>query len=422
MLTDYEKALICDALDRRLTEQQRAELRALLADSKEARALYMKMRADRRRVRRLPRELAPANMVSDVMRQIAQHRIIELPKPAQRSNQRLGAWLTIAAAVVVLIGLSIVSLELGGFSTLSSRNKSVANLPRPEATPPAVSTPKEQAQPTPPPSEPDAPVANVTPSPSPADQLPTVPDSNQLPRMSGGESPEVLAAPYDSMLRLFKVEMPKLPPILPARELNRPERRSELLEAIKGQAAIHVDVFCRDTNPALDRLTRLLEQQGKLVIVDLVAKLRHQAKLKTDYMLIAEWRSPQELTEFFASIAARENGKNGDLFDSVVPMPMSPVNLRTLAALLGVDVKTFSPKTAAVDPKQSLSDSTIQELARALEKNGSDGRADSRVLAISFNPVRPNPAQSREIREFLSTRKEPTVGSILTVLLLRNMN
>ncbi len=423
MLNEYQRALICDALDRALTDEQRTELRVLLADLPEARALYMKLRADRRRMRRLPRQLAPASLVNDVMQQIAQHRIIELPKPV-RPNQRVGAWLSVAAALVVIVGLALVSRELMSYRSVDSRGSSVAKV-RPHHEPEPTTTPENRALPPEIKStqeEPSAPVVKLEPESKSLENLPVIPDSLPVPQLSEGEAAEALAAPYNNLLRLSKVEMPKLPPILTAADLHGATARTQLMDAIRGQLAVHIDLFCPDTNPVLGLLTRAFEEQRRVVVIDGVARLRYQAKRKTDYLLVTEWNSSEQIGDFISSLGARANQAGRPLLNYVVPMPMSSADVRTLANLLGVDAKSLVAQPAQVDPKQSLSNSTIQELARALDRNGGRGKVGSHVLTISVNPVRPNPAQSKEIREFLAARGEPAPGSILSVLRVRHSN
>jgi hypothetical protein len=425
MLSEYQLSLICHALDGPMTADQREELRTLLADSSEARTLYLKLRSDRRRIRRLPRQLAPATMADAIMRKVIERQVLVLPKPSVPRRYRFAHWLTIAMSVVVMFGLVAVYLQLTGNdrngdlrSRVAKRSITVESLAiLPKAMEENISKGAEDTAKEPP--------KVVVQLPAPTQNSVDTPDSTiVLPPMSNAGAEEALAAPYDSLMRLFKVEMPKLPPIIPVGELGEATRRAQLMEAIQGQSVVHIDLFCSDTNSCFERLSKLLEQHSRPVLIDSLARLRLRAKLKTDYVLVSDWNSPDELENFLRKLPETGRSHDGQRFDSLVPLPMSAANLRTLATLLGVEVKALKPAIPqSADPRKPLSDLTVDELARSLEKREDKAPLSRPVLAVSYNPVRPNPAQSREIREYLSSRPATAnPASILAMVVLRNLN
>lgn len=426
MLNDAHRFLICGALDHQLTNEQRDELRTLLADSPEARALYLKLRSDRRRIRRLPRQLAPAGMVDAVMRRVATQRIIELPKPTPRRAYRFASWLTFAAAAVVILGLLFVSLELAGMRSGRPARVPLAKIERRVASPTPPAVPESLPQT----SFPSVAAGQgtggglTTPMVGASERAPVVADDKPaLPPISAAEGIEALAAPYDRLLHLFTVEMPRLPPIIPVSSLGNAARRAQLAEGIRGQRVTHIDLFCRDANAAFEQMSGILEKSGRKVLIDPLAQRRLQAKLKTDFVLLSDWDSVDELVDFLKSLANADRSETRRVFDSIVPVPLSDSNLRTLAALLGIDVKSIMPAMPpATDPKKPLSDATLEDLTKALEKSGNEKASRRSALAMSFNPVRPNPMKSREIREFLANRLHGRPESVLAVVLIRNLD
>jgi hypothetical protein len=125
------------------------------------------------------------------------------------------------------------------------------------------------------------------------------------------------------------------------------------------------------------------------------------------------------------ALAVEERKNESPQLEKLVAVPMSAVDQKTLAALLGIDLKLLNLKSKPaerLDPQKPLSDSTADKLAKALEKQPGTKPSDGMMLALSYNPVRPKPELSKEVREFLAARKDRRPGTIAVMLVIRNID
>jgi hypothetical protein len=265
----------------------------------------------------------------------------------------------------------------------------------------------------------------VTPkSESPEDGVEAVP----MPELPDTPEPDskALTVPFNPRINLFKVE-PKLPPILPIRELDQAMHKTAFVDALKGEDACQVDLFTKDANKAFERVQNILREQGARVVVDAVARRRFLARAKTNYLFFAEMLTPEEVARVFAVLAAEERATESKQLEKVVVTPLSSGSHKVLAALLGLKPEQLNLKgkpAAAPDPTKPISDATADQLAKALaEKNAPPAaKSPEPILALSYNPIRPNPAFSKEIREFLAARKDRKPGTVALMLVVRNLD
>lgn len=427
MLPERTKLLLASAVDGDLSPRDRRELQELLSRSSDARLYLEQLQRDALVLRGMRRKTLPATFAAEVMRLAS-----EAPKPfpatlGSVAQKYLPMWATFAAAAAVLMAICAGAYVLVAMSEkqrqerLAKNNTPVPTAPAsPSGFTPGVIT---QSPPIPaPPSEPSA---------SPREEIVAAPPA-ELPDPTEADDPKVLAVPFNPKLNFFTVDMPKLPPILAVRELDH-LHKNLLLDSIKGQESVHLDLFGKDVNKAFDRLQTALRGQGRRVLVEALAQQRLQQKLKTSYVVFTESMTADEIAKLFSAVAAedRKAGKEAQL-EKVVVLPMSPNSQKTMAALLGLDAKNLiSPKAGAagVDIQKPITDDTASALARALadkDKNGSrvaNGRnSEPLAIALSFNPVRPNPALSREVREFLAARKSLKSNALPVMIVVRGLD
>src|SRR5262249_54549288 len=127
----------------------------------------------------------------------------------------------------------------------------------------------------------------------------------ELPETHEPESKAALTTPFDRTLDLFKVEMPKLPPIMAVRELDK-ALRGELRKSLAGEDAVHLDLFCKDANKGFEQVLQTLRWQGKRVLVEALAHQRLRAGVKTNYVIFAETLTPGDVERLFAALAVEE--------------------------------------------------------------------------------------------------------------------
>src|SRR4029079_13262879 len=121
---------------------------------------------------------------------------------------------------------------------------------------------------------------DVLPSPR-EDDIAVAPLPEELPEPKEPGNKDVLTAPYTRVVDIWKIEMPKLPPIMAVRELDK----AVLKNTLKGDDAVHLDLFCNDANKGFDRVLAALRGQGQRVLIEKLAQLRLAAKVKTDYVI-----------------------------------------------------------------------------------------------------------------------------------------
>src|SRR5262249_20887109 len=144
-----------------------------------------------------------------------------------------------------------------------------------------------------------------------------------------------------------------------------------------------------------EQVLQTLRWQGKRVLVEALAHQRLRAGVKTNYVIFAETLTPGDVERLFAALAVEERKSESPQLEKLVAVTMSASDQKTVAALLGIDPKQFNLKAKPAerpDPQKPLSDSTADKLAKALEKQPIVKPADAAMIALSYNPVRPNPA------------------------------
>jgi len=423
MLSDRVKELICRAVDGDLSDRQRRALQKLLLESEEARGLFHRLRLDAQRLKNLPRKELPAHFSTEVVRSLGHEPTIRPSSVSEATQKYLPMWANLVAALAVLVAVSAGTYIV---VTLDQQQKAA----------------RESAERKPPAPAPDLSPKHSAPGPEVAHQnhkdetpgVETLPRPREeevasapLPELPEAQEPDnkaALTVPFNRTLDLFKVEMPKLPPIMAVRELDK-ALKAELRKSLTGEDAVHLDLFCKDANKGVERVLQALRGQGRRVLVEALAHQRLQAKVKTNYVIFAETLTPADVEKLLEALAVEERKNESPQLEKLVAVPMSAVDQKTLAALLGIDLKLLNLKSKPaerLDPQKPLSDSTADKLAKALEKQPGTKPSDGMMLALSYNPVRPKPELSKEVREFLAARKDRRPGTIAVMLVIRNID
>jgi hypothetical protein len=432
MLSDRVKRLLTTAVDGELDEVERRALQKVLQQSEDARTLYDQMKRDAKVLRNLPQQGLPPHFSCQVLQAIGA--VTPAPSIISPSPKRFSMplWANFAAAAAVMMAVCagtymvIVLSEQEKAAAIANANgdqkKQDPELIGPPA--PAVSTPSAVAKNT----DPDPVDSDQSLHKSDAVAAAPKPDD---PKVVEPGSQDVLFTPFIPKLDMFaSVTAADLPPIFTVRELDDAKAKA-FRESLNRNDALHLDLFCRDTTRAFDRLQNVLKAHGQKLIVDAVAQERFNRKLKTHYLFFTESMTVEEVTKLFDALAAEdkkaESRKDG-AFDKLVVKPLSTDSQKTLSLLLGVDVsKWLQPKKAAapIDPGK-LSDSTAEKLAEALNrKTGPTGpggparTSEHSMLILSINPIRPNPGSSKEVKQFLEQRRDRKSNAVPLLIILR---
>jgi hypothetical protein len=428
MLSERVQELLSAAVDGQLSDRERRKLDKVLRESAEARDYLHRLRQDSKRLRNLPRKTLPAAFSSQVLQKLNPAGRSSVPASVARTAQKyLPMWANLVAALAVMLALAVGTYLVVSLSEQQRARNTAEKEAKPAApsvplssdlTPNIVQTPNRKTDVTP----------DSLPMPRPeiADDFAAIP-MPELPEAPELENKSALTVPFNPKLELFKVEMPKLPPIVPIREFEQAAQRTLFVDAVKAEDAVHLDLFCKDANKSFERVLAILKSQGHRTLVEALAQYRLQARAKTNYVVFADSISSDDVVRLFTAFSGEERKTDARLMEKVVVTGMSLADQKTLGALLGIDPKSFNVKpkvpTTKLDPQKPLTDNTAENLERMLaEKNGGPKNGDRWMLALSYNPVRPNPVLSREVREYLAARKERKAGTISMMLVIRNVD
>jgi hypothetical protein len=216
----------------------------------------------------------------------------------------------------------------------------------------------------------------------------------------GPETALTLPVPNMEMFQPRDVQV-SLPLILKFRELETARLRDELHK----DSGFRLEVPCRESTRAFERLQAAFKTHGLALLIDQVAQARlKQPRLKTNFVLYAEDLTPEELTGILEQVSTEdkkaEARHRGDgQFDALVLAHMNKDDRTELSQLLGVDpAQVQAPRAGTSKPAVR----TPEHLA----------------LALAYNPVRPRPG-SNEVKRFLDSRKSPRPGTVQVLLVLR---
>jgi hypothetical protein len=387
---------------------------------------------DARRLREMPRARLSEDFTGQVLAAIGSNAVSIPSQVAKTAQQYLPMWANLAAAAAVMLAVSVGTYLVVALNDQQHQTQKVAERPATNSSEKTLSQPNI-TQP-----QPDVTVQHTTkPEPEAIEKAPYPREEvvASVPMSEPTESPEIpsqsaLTAPFSPRLNLFKAEMPKLPPILGVRELNQSMQRSVFRDVVQAEDACHIDLFCKDANRGFERVQMALRACGKRTIVEALAQQRLQAHLKTSFVFFTESMTPDEIARLFDLLAVEENKSEARQMEKVVVTALSPSSQKTLATLLGIDPKQLNLKTkstAAPDPQKPISDATADKVARALaEKEKAAGaparNVDNLAIALSYNPVRPTPGLSKEVREFINQHKERRPGTVALMLVIRNLD
>jgi hypothetical protein len=440
MLAERDRQLLTAYVDGELTDRQRRHVARLLDRSDEARRLLQKLQEDSGKLRRLQSPPLDDDLTVPVLRSIADQRLkprrpVGGPKPALYP-----AWAGVAAAAALLLVVAAGSYVFFAHA-LPENSRRVARNPQP----PSVTPPEVKKS-----SEPDR--VAVVPKGKTKDNETPRPD-NPLPRTpaEGVQKPEdnssssepkgepVVTAPSTEMFKLETANV-ALPVPVKLRELDQEASRQKVLGELQQDTAFRLELPCKDGTRAFERFEAVWKARGNALLVDPVAFARtKQPKLKTNYVLVAEDLTPDELLQVIRQLAAED--KKGEAkkppdvqFDSLVLTRMTQRDHKELSDLLGVDLTQSPPKATGplgTDPARPLPDATAEQVTKSLAGEGGVPRPEPgkpavkppehQALALAFSPVsqvRSRPG-SPEIKRFLDGRKPARPGTVQVLLVLR---
>jgi hypothetical protein len=392
--------------------------------------MLAQLKADSKRLRKLPRVAAPTDLVENVLAVIAERSITPTPlPPGKRASPKfnwsmLPVWVNLVTAAGVLFVISAGSYLYFTASEryYESRAQGIASKgPDNKAADPGTITPVVDAK------LPD--VKGTTPE--------VGPEPKQLVQGSRDPSPEVgpaprevrdiiLAPPQDGMpeIEAFQLDKIRVSHLFTLHDLPDDETaRKKLAAEMKKDELIRLDLFCRSTSKGLELTLAALKTRGITVFTDGFAQDRLKRKLPTELMLFTEALIPDEVAKLLTELGAMDAKSGTGEFDTLVAAPFLKVDLDRLGKLLGVS--SIAPKPAAgkapIDVRKPLPEGTANHLAATLAKMGSAStppKSEKVAVVVAYSPMNGQPTASREIKQFLDRRgdRKPDAKPLMLVL------
>lgn len=403
MLTDPQRHLIAAAVDGRLTPSEQHAFRGLIAESRDALALFQALQSQAARLSALPKVALSRGRSAKILQAIAHSVPPTAPPvtprfrvPAKRS------WLPYAVAASTLLAVSAGSFWFAQHREPDCRmlpGDSVAAVPgpvlarRPVVVPDAeLPAPREFAPPQLAVVEPEA-VVEIAPEP----RVRPVGDI-------------VGSGAFQQRADLTALEV-RLPVLTAASKLDLAEVRQLTLNEFKAAPAVRIDLFSRDSLRGVHALQVAAKNAGVAVAVDGLTGERIKKNLPLAWAFYAESLTPDDLTKLLDQVAIlnREAGKDAP-FGSAHVTAAGATEVRDLKELLGVE-PTFLKRATPV----ALNASTVDRVAATLTKSGKS------AVLLTYAPAnaRTAPLTSPEIRAYVAGRSERKPGTTPVLIVVR---
>jgi hypothetical protein len=438
MLPDHLLQLLTAYVDGELSTRQRKAVLRLLHRSAEARRLYQQLRDDAARLRGLPRARLGRHFAQRVLRNLSDGRLQLDRRSGVAERPAIPSWVGLAVAAAVLLIVSVSSYLYFAAVPPEGNPDGAADLKKPA---PAEPGPERQPGPEKEPPVPPRAKHEQKPSGRPGlflwalDQAGRWGAEQFARRPSPGGPKEKresdpLVSPPKGVFDIDFVRGPKLL-LLKVRELDQEKPRQQLRDGLNQESAHRLVLFCLETAKALPRLQTALQAHGVRLLIDKEAQTCLTKRLKTNYVLYAEDLTAEELATILQEIGRddkKAEAQRDGQFDRLMVNPLGPDDYKELSSLLGVDAKVLQPSKPGIDPRKPVSDGTADNVIRVLEGQGPPrpdpskppvSKAPERLaLVLPSNVARPR-SPSKEVKQFLDSRKERRPGTVQMLLVLR---
>lgn len=443
MIPADQKELLTAAVDGELSATEARAFRRLLDASPEARALYAKLSADRARVRALPQAAPPADLKAKILARIATAtpRPVVVPSapavPAKplveprSARQRTPAWVPVAAAACLLLGVTAVSFAY--FNHQSQVERANAKIPWSDALPVVAEMP--QAVPSPaavaPVVRPDpdsiarSEVSPVPPLPHPRPVAPAPVAIAPSPREVA--PPDFLVGPVLPPLPPFEVINVRIPFLRAVAELDRDDTRQELTDELKSirETPYRFDLFVRDTARGVEVFQNAAKAAGLTVLADATTLGRLKNKQVTSVVVYTESYTAAELSSLFAKLCAEDMKFSPRVCDSLHVNPVTGTDESELKKILGPDVGLFKRAgnggAGQGTPRDKpVSSGTIDSVTKTLTSPGAAVPEPTAIL-MTWQPTnnRTNPALSAELKAYKDKRGARKPNAVPAVIVIR---
>jgi hypothetical protein len=390
MLPEPLRLLISEFASGDLSPRRQEAAVRLLRHSREARQLLGELKLIRRRLRALAPPPLPSGFTERVMNALPERPLIIEPTKVRvpRASRLRFAAHFIGTAAVILTGLFGTNYWLSSQTNSAALDQAVAR--RDQRT--GDSQPP-QSRPV---VEPDASDARVStdgggsenavaikPPDSPHPKMPTGPDPlGNLPAIP----PEFVAVSSPRLL------------VVPAGGFDDANTGKQFQEELGKAESERVDLFCRDTSRALERIQAAFKGRGVRLTVDALAQESAKRRLRAHYVIYCDELTAVEWGQLMHSLATFDKKSGENIFDQVVVMPADPTDQKELSVIFG-------------------SEST-QARGRG-DGRRTDGKKDGKAGFVAVTAPGRMLTISKEFRQFLDGRHDRTSGAPAVLLTLR---
>jgi hypothetical protein len=438
MLSERLLQLLTAYVDGELSSRQHKAVLRHLRSSAEARALLKKLQEDAARLQQLTAQVVGQDLAQRVLGRIGDQvvRPVRISAPQVPSPVPRGFGLATAAAVLLAAGfgsyyyLRVVSeKESPRAGVPSGRDLVVINngpeeriAPRDEPkktdTAPALHEAEKNK-----PEKPHSPIV-VEKKPS------TLPPESPTPGVLGSE-----AVPEDH----FQVAETKLAMHVASRDLVDETPRLNLLKRLSSDQAQHIDLYCKQTRSALERMEKAFSAESIRFVwaPDAADAYVLGKKSETDYVLFTENVKPSEVLSVLRTVAEEDRKqemkrKGHPVFGELFVNGITKDDQKLLAKVLGVDPvaqQISKPATPlGTDILKPITARTADEVSHSLQGKGRVPRPqpgkpalktpERLVVVGTCNPIHPRP-HSEQVKGFLESRKERAADTFQMLLILR---
>lgn len=447
MLPDHLTQLLTLYVDGEASPSQQQAAQGLLERSAAARTLFAQLQEDAQRLRGLPRRRLETDLSAKVLRAIAERQPRHPRRLASLGLRPYPAWMgaAIAAGVLLVIGFgSYLYVEIARRLPAEQARQQEGTAPGQPGKQPATPVIADVKQPEPAPEK-GAPPDDLMPAPprfaqaedaTPAPKSPT--PRPQTPRPPARNE---YATPDQRTEGLENVS-PGVALNLALWDLDQGPWKERLRKELRRETSFRIELFCLGNGKARDRLGAAFKAAGVHLLIEPEAQARLKShRVKADYALYTDALTADELAKVLEHLGRAdkqaEAKRHGDgQFDRLFLWPVSAADRKELNALFGVDTSSAPPAKPraplGVDVRKPVAEDTAAQVVQSLERPVAPRRETGKTVApkaperlallVPYLPGRPRPPASKEVKQFLDSRKDRPQGTVQLFLVLREMN
>jgi hypothetical protein len=448
MLSNRLNRLLSAYVDNELTPRERKAVQRLLRESPEAHALLLQLQNNADAVRDLPQQRLGDDFSLRVLRRIAEKGIRPAGSFVASVRPPLPFWVGAATAATVLLAVGVGSY-LYFAAERAGKARELADLAAGRA---ANKTAMAKAEtPAGKPAEPEhADKSNLARAEPPSEEAPAVdlplPSFSKDKKTQTPDTASSVLATAPAPREIFKEAPVKLAHSLQLNELDREEKREQLLKELCKGSAFRVDLNCPKSAVAMEGLKLAFKEQSVNLVIDQDARTLLTVpfpRLETNYALYAETLTPDETV----AILRRLNGdraksvsghRDAKPISRIVINSMSSEDSNDLCDLLGIqhgqlESAGVNRAGAGSGRKLTATSRSDAELVDGIKRESASAKPDANArpqaaaarsptrmaVVLPYNrEIRPK-AASPEVKLFLDGRTDRPSGTMQLLIVLR---